>query len=64
MPPGNDAGMVCEVQPMSDYEIVMVIIGLITMTITAVKLGLRISSHNVSKKITTHPEKVSGYFAK
>lgn len=26
MPFGNDVGRVCEVQPMSDYEIVMVII--------------------------------------
>ena len=50
MPFGNDVGRVCEVQPMSDYEIVMVIIGLITLTIAAVKLGLSISSHNVSKK--------------
>ena len=50
MPPGNDVGMVCEVQPMSDYEIVMVIIGLITLTIAAVKLGLSISSHNATKK--------------
>jgi hypothetical protein len=62
MPFGNDVGRVCEVQPMSDYEIVMVIIGLITLTIAAVKLGLSISSHNVSKKITACPSKDSGYF--
>lgn len=32
--PGNDAGMVCEVQPMSDFELISIMLAMISLLIT------------------------------
>lgn len=34
MPPGNDADMVCEVQPMSDFELISIMLAMISLLIT------------------------------